>query len=133
RMLKIGKCGEQGGNEGQDDRGVTENGGWGVAKAARESFDISTRIPTRDVCALSSRPTTSVNAFPAITVIIRDRIPVENNVVHGRTNMNTKRCIVPFTPSLKPDPISMFPADGRFESRVNGLVIISRYHPPMEI
>lgn len=25
-------------------------GGWEAAKAARESFDISTRIPTRDVC-----------------------------------------------------------------------------------
>ncbi|KYN05552.1 hypothetical protein ALC62_03543 [Cyphomyrmex costatus] len=47
-MFKIGKCGEQGGNEGQDDRGVTKV--CGVAKAARESFDISTRIPTRDVC-----------------------------------------------------------------------------------
>lgn len=32
-----------------------------MAKAARESFDISTRIPTRDMC-VSSRPTTSVNA-----------------------------------------------------------------------
>ena len=68
-MFKIGKCGEQGGNEGQDDRRVTKDGVCGVAKAARESFDISTRIPTRDVCVELARPTTSVNVFPAFPVL----------------------------------------------------------------
>jgi len=40
----------------------------------------------------------------------------------------------PFSPSLKPDPIDLDVSGGwTFRiSRVSGLVIISRYHPPME-
>lgn len=64
-MFKIGKCGEQGGNEGQDDRGVTEDGGWvGKRRKPQENLLTFRRESRREMCALSSRLTTSVNALP---------------------------------------------------------------------
>jgi len=49
---KLGNAGNKEEMKGQADReGYGGRGLGSVTKAARESFDISTRIPTRDVCA----------------------------------------------------------------------------------